>query len=424
MSTIVQLNAENIKRLRAVEIRPAGSSVIVGGRNGQGKTSLLDSIAMALGGKNEVPTEPVRRGEERAKIVLETQDLIVTRRFTASGGTSLEVTNKEGLKFSSPQSVLDKLCASISFDPLAFIRADRKAQLAQLQALTGLSTADIDKGRKIAYEKRTVLNRTIKEQEAIVARMPAEGPARVSVEELTGELAAAEEANRRAAEQKALVDRKAHEVTAAEVAVQQRQLLIQKLQAQIVAETELLEKDKAVALRLQKEIEGMKEFIPVMVDTAGIIQKIRESEEINRKAEMVENRRKEIEALRKMTADSDALTTEIAQLDEKKTNLIASIKMPVPGLGCDEDGVTLNGLPLDQASSAEQLRVGLAIACQMNPELKVMLIRDGSLLDDDSLRLVDEMATTHGAQVWIERVGKDGHCSVVIEDGQIEEPLY
>ncbi len=94
--------------------------------------------------------------------------------------------------------------------------------------------------------------------------------------------------------------------------------------------------------------------------------------------------------------------------------------MPVPGLGFSETEVTLNGIPLSQSSSAEQLRVGLAIAIAANPNMKVMLIRDGSLLDEDSLRLVEESAKAAGAQVWIERVSSTG-CTVVIEDGQVKE---
>ncbi|TXH49489.1 MAG: hypothetical protein E6Q97_22580 [Desulfurellales bacterium] len=95
--------------------------------------------------------------------------------------------------------------------------------------------------------------------------------------------------------------------------------------------------------------------------------------------------------------------------------------MPIPGLGFSESEVTLNGIPLSQSSSAEQLRVGLAIAIAANPNMKVMLIRDGSLLDDDSLRLVEESAKAAGAQVWVEMVGRDGQCSVVIEDGAVKE---
>jgi hypothetical protein len=95
--------------------------------------------------------------------------------------------------------------------------------------------------------------------------------------------------------------------------------------------------------------------------------------------------------------------------------------MPVTGLGLSEDGVTLNGLPLDQASAAEQLRVSVAIGIAMNPRLRVLLLRDASLLDRDSLALLADMAKAAGAQVWLERVEDDSATAVVIEDGMVKE---
>ena len=108
---IVQLQAENVKRLKAVEIKPDGSLVVVRGENGEGKTSLLDSIAMAFGGKNAQPAMPIRRGEDHARVCVELEDMIVERRWTADDKTYLEVRSKEGAKFPSPQAMLDKLKA-------------------------------------------------------------------------------------------------------------------------------------------------------------------------------------------------------------------------------------------------------------------------------------------------------------------------
>jgi hypothetical protein len=113
------------------------------------------------------------------------------------------------------------------------------------------------------------------------------------------------------------------------------------------------------------------------------------------------------------------MTAHLQELDHRRATLLSDCPMPVPGIGFEADGVTLNDLPLDQASAAEQLKLGLAVACAMNPHLRVMLIRNGSLLDDDAMTMVAKMAEEHGAQIWIERVGNDGKCTVVIEDGEI-----
>lgn len=116
MNKIIKLTAENVKRLSVVEISPEGNVVTIGGRNGQGKTSVLDSIEYALGG-NPSDTMPVRSGEESAKVVVDLGDIVVKRTFTAAGGTSLTVTNADGVKQASPQAILDKLTGRLTFDP-------------------------------------------------------------------------------------------------------------------------------------------------------------------------------------------------------------------------------------------------------------------------------------------------------------------
>jgi hypothetical protein len=113
------------------------------------------------------------------------------------------------------------------------------------------------------------------------------------------------------------------------------------------------------------------------------------------------------------------LEADIAAVDAAKAEALRQARFPVPGLAFTADGgVTLNDLPLEQASSAEQLRVSLAMGIALNPRLKVLLIRDGSLLDETSMRLIAEMAEQAGAQVWIEIVSTGG-VGIVIEDGQV-----
>jgi len=113
-----------------------------------------------------------------------------------------------------------------------------------------------------------------------------------------------------------------------------------------------------------------------------------------------------------------------ATLEEKREARIAMIEsadFPIEGLSLDANGVLYNGIPFEQASSAEQLRVSVAMGFAMNPNLKVILIRDGSLLDDTNLAMIREMAKEAEAQIWVERVGKDKQASVIIEDGMIKE---
>jgi len=122
------------------------------------------------------------------------------------------------------------------------------------------------------------------------------------------------------------------------------------------------------------------------------------------------------EALR---AEYDALTARIDGLDKTKADALAQAQFPVDGLGFDEHGVTYQGVPFSQASSAEQIRVSLAMAMSLNPRLRVIRILDGSLLDADNLALISEMAAAQDYQVWIERVADGSGVGVVIEDGAV-----
>src|SRR4051794_27498721 len=122
---IISLECENFKRLRAVAIRPNGNLVEITGKNGAGKSSVLDAIWAALAGKKAIQKQPVRKGQEKAEITLDLGHLKVRRTFTDKGAdftTTLTVTSADGGKFASPQDVLDTLCGEFSFEPLAFAR--------------------------------------------------------------------------------------------------------------------------------------------------------------------------------------------------------------------------------------------------------------------------------------------------------------
>jgi DNA repair exonuclease SbcCD ATPase subunit len=421
MSHIITLEASNVKRLKAVRVDPKNPTVIVGGRNAQGKSSLLDCISMALGGKEACPSAPIRRGQTKAQIVLTTEDLVVTRRFSQTGGASLEVTNKEGLKFPSPQSVLDKLTNTLAFDPLAFTRAEPKEQLRQLRLLVGIDTTSIDAMKKAAFDERTLKNREVRNQKGVVESLPVAGPERVDIKMLLEQLDKANKHNaRKDVLGRALDDATSNLKRKRDLAVKTKEL-IEELEKRLEALRDRLKDETDAIKQAESEQEiaygDVEKFKPI--PTEVLREQLSQAEATNQAAARVEQRRAEATKLAQLEEESAELTKRITLLDQQREATLAKANFPVPGLGLGDDGVTLNDLPLDQASSAEQLRVGLAVACALNPSLKVMLIRDGSLLDDESLQLIADFAEAQNAQVWIERVGDDGKCTVVIEDGEI-----
>lgn len=406
MSNIVSLQVSNVKKLTAVSITPAGNVVTIGGRNGQGKSSVLDAITMALAGMASAPEEPIRRGAKRAQVVLKTDDLVITRNFTPSGST-LEIRGADGAVVRSPQTLLDSLCSTVAFDPLAFSRAKPAEQAAQLRALVGLDTSEIDKERAHHYAERTQVNRDLKAAEALLSTMPAKQVERVNVDEVLEELEVAERDNARHRELHAAAQRAAEAYVMAEAAVE-------------AARKQLEEAEAAAEVARKADLEAeAKAQKSTLLDVGPLKMKISDAAELNRQADAWEARANQIAKVERLRADAQALTSQMELLDEKKSRILEAVTMPVPGLSVDGDVVHFNGIPLSQASSAEQLRVGTAVACAMNPKLKVMIIRDGSLLDDDSMSLIAEMAVEHGAQVWVEVVRSDDSVSVVIEDGAV-----
>ncbi len=428
---IVSLAAENIKRLKAVSIEPDGNLVVVGGRNAQGKSSVLDAIAMAIGGKDLVPEKPVRTGAEKAFTEVDLGAYTVRRTLTAGGGTSLAVKAKDGSPIKSPQALLDSLVGALAFDPLAFARAKAKEQEEILRRIVRLDTSDLDAERQRLFDERTVINRTLKGLEAQVAGVQlVDGvpDAEVSIVDLVAQSEAADVAFAEADRLKKAFD----EVTAKWKAGRER---VEKIDGQILeleAQIEALRQEKAALMDrgadLRPQVVTAKDAynaaVAALPDRPAIRRQMLDAEQVN--AAVRENAR-----VRALQAELDGAKLETARLsdaidaiDQQKRERIAGAPYPVPGLQFDESGgILFNGEPFAQASSAERLRVSVAIGMALSPTLRVMLVREGGNdLDSDGLRLLAELAAQHDAQVWLERVAesKEG-VTVLIEDGEVAD---
>ncbi len=407
---IVGLKIENIKRLSAVEIAPMSGAVIIGGNNANGKSSVLDSIEMAFTGAKGCP-KPVHDGAESGYIVADLGEIVVTRRFTAGGGSSLVVSGADGKKMSSPQGILDELYGSIAFDPIAFSRMKPKDQLEELRAIVGVNTTLIDSSRQSKYDERTAVNRKVAELKAAVAAMPfhEDTPrAAISAAAISAEISKGNAANTAREEYIRL-----GKSTAAAVASADENI------ARLKGEIASLEKGRETAAASLESLRAKSDEFP-QVDVSALAAKLDSIAEIN--ARVADNAALVAaeESLAATEGASLALTAAITDLDERKRKKLEEAKYPVAGLRLTDAGVQYNGIPFEQSSSAEQLRVSVAIGIAANPRLRVMLVRDGSLLDDESLAALEKMAEDSGAQVWIERVGKGDECSIIIEDGCVE----
>jgi hypothetical protein len=179
----------------------------------------------------------------------------------------------------------------------------------------------------------------------------------------------------------------------------------------------------AHAERIDGEAVGLRMKIDALpplaapIDTAEVKAEIDGARRHNALARKRDERALKLRAAEEHEAEAKRLTDQIAARTAAKRKEIEAAKLPVEGLGFGDGNVLLNGVPFEQASDAEQLRASVAIAMAGNPKLRVIRVRDGSLLDADGMKLLAELADRHDMQVWIERVASDGKVGFVIEDG-------
>lgn len=432
---IVRLKSENVKRLQAVEIEPDGNVVTICGKNGAGKSSVLDSIAMALGGAGEVPGKPIREGETAATIEVEIDGdprLLVVRKMREGKNPTLEIRMMVGddgvtTKVTSPQKMLDAMAGKIAFDPLEFTRMKPGDQLTALKEIVGVSTDDIDIEIQTIYDRRTAQNKEVARLGGVLNSLPWHDDAPgelVSSSELLDELKKANDHNEH---HQRLIDfandlendwmQSDREVanSASEIVDLRRQL------EEAEERHKELEQECSVA---RGHLENAQKAVAesALVDTSPIEKRIAELDEVNDKVRENIRHTDATNELKEAKAESQELTDMIDTKRNERLALMDGAKWPVDGLGFGNGGVMFNGIPFDQCSSAEKLRISAAIGLSQKPKLPVLLIRDGSLLDDDSMSAIHDIATEHDAQIWIERVSDGEECSVVIEDGHVAEP--
>lgn len=421
---IVSLAVENIKKITAASITPKGKVVEIRGRNGAGKTSILNSIFWALAGASAAQSVPIRKGQERATIKLNMGEVIVTRTFTKRDdgtATSLIVENGEGARYQTPQKMLDAIFGELTFDPLAFTRMKAKEQFDTLKRFVpGVDFDQIEGLNRADFGKRADLNRQAKEKAGQVAgiAIPAAIPERVDEDALIAEIGEVGEHNakiERRKEGRAAVAKEAETFRAAAVDARENAAEARRRAEEFDAIAVTNDGEAAKREKMLADAEAL----PDPKDAAEVRARLEQAKRTNALVDQITRRtalQGEVENLTKQAAD---LTKAMADREETKRAAIAEAKLPVDGIEFADEAIHLNGVPFDQASDAEQLRASVAIAMAANPRLRVILVRDGSLLDENGFKILAEMAEAADCQVWVEAVDTSGKVGIVMEDGHV-----
>jgi len=429
MARLTKLHVENFKRIQAVEFQPEGNVTIVGGMNEQGKSSLLDSISVLLQGKAAKIPEPVRKGSKKATITGEIlvdewdafENMTITRTITAAGNWYVKVQDKDGKAFKSPEGMLREIFGE-PVDPVEFVRMTSAERVETLKRITGLDFSEMDAKRKELYDERTLVGREGKQIEGSIKGMDAyysEAPKeKVSVTALLEELARIQTDNRENDKKKDVLDKIDPEIKSAKQRLEDMKEDLKRIQ-QKINDAEIfiggLYDDK---IKLEKEVKGL-----VYADEQEIKDKIARVEETNNKIDSNAKFKEEGKKLDTKKSEYQALTSKIDGIDAAKQKQLSEINFPIDGLSFNESDVLYNDLPFDakQLSSEELLRVSFAIAIAARPNLKNVLIREGSLLDDNNLKLIGKMAEDAGIHCFIEVVGDDAEkATILIENGAIK----
>lgn len=414
---IKSMRVTNIKKLKdCLFVPPEDASIcVLAGKNDQGKSTSLDCVAYALGGATLICDEPIRRGESTASVKVDLGSIVVTRKWTKKG-SRLEVVDKSvGCEpVPQPQGLLDRLVGTgMLFDPLAFSRMPPREQARVLAELLKIDFVAADTARVSAVEERTAARR---EQKAAQEKAEKLGETitdfsarEVSISDLVSLIQAGTLKNQHRAGLKQTVED-------AEKAIQAADEKVRRLQQEIEEATAALrvrETEKEEATRL---FGAAPEF-----DVSGLQTQLASAETRNAEARRVCDYNTLVASVEIASKEAEAADTKVLKIDSWKKRQLVEAPFPIPGLAFAEDGsgVLLNDLPFEQAGDAAKVKVGVAMGLAMSKEVKVLLIRDGSLLDEDSMAAIEAMAAEAGAQIWVERVGMDGPATWVIEQGEI-----
>ena len=419
-SHLLGLKAEQFKRLELVELDFTGQTgtYAVMGANEAGKSSLLDALESVLAGRKATKFEqPIHDDGAEARIVATFDDIIVTRTFKKDKPPTITVTGTDGRRFANTEEIIKALYAHVALDPLAFSRLKDDEQVATLLPLIGYDPAKDDTAAFTARAERTAVGR---DRDAAKARrdgitlpkltepLPA---ALVSVAALSDELAVALGKNNEHEHTRAAIDRQDDIVASYD---QQIEALVLELANTRTAWGTAMDERK----RMQR-LASLSELVDVEPIRAAILN----AETTNNNITQRDEHARLDKDYQQLVREYVVFTAAIDKIAERKKKALAEAKMPVLKLTIDPESnlLMLAGTPFSQSSTGVKIRIGVAIAMALNPDLRLIIIRDASLLDAGNRKIIDDIAKANKFLVLMELADENAPVGVVIEQGTVRE---
>lgn len=414
---INKLEIENVKRVKAVKLKPSDTGLtIIGGNNQQGKTSVLDAITWALGGNKYRPSNAKNESSVIPPIIKLTMSngLVVERKGKNS---DLKVIDPRGEK--AGQQLLDSFVEELALNLPKFMNQSSKEKANTLLQIIGVGDklAELEQEEKEAYNQRHAIGQ-IADQKEKYAKEQAYYP------DAPQQLVSASD----------LIKRQ-QEILAKNGQNQIHRNNLKELEASQVLDKEKYEQITAKIEELTREKEGLGSLINSRAENIELAKKTVEelqdesTAELEASIENIEQLNEKVRAnLSKEKAEEDAqgyrdqysrLSTIINDIRKKKTDLLNSANLPLEGLMVDDGELLYKGYKWDSMSGAEQLKVATAIVRKLNPDCGFVLMDKLEQMDLDTLKEFGQWLEQEGLQVIATRVSKGDECSIIIEDGHV-----
>lgn len=415
---IDQFELENVKRIKAVKVELLENGLtVIGGRNGQGKTSILDSIAWALGGDRYKPSIPKREGSltpPNLKVVL-SNGLIVERKGKNS---SLKVTDPTGNK--SGQQVLNSFIEELALNLPKFMNSTAQEKARTLLKIIGVGDQLylLEQKEMEVYNNRHSIGQIADRKKKYAEEQPfySEAPKElVSASELIRqqqEILARNGENQRKRDQLNHITMKKHQLFDEMKMIDDQMNNLQKRKDTLLAKYENAVNDEQIATKTVLELHDE--------STAELEQNIQEIDDINRKVRANMDKEKAEEDAREYERQYQELTETLETIRKEKMDLLKNANLPLPNLSVDNGEITYEGQKWDNMSSSEQLQVATAIVRKLNPNCGFVLLDKLEQMDTQTMEEFGKWLEAEGLQAIGTRVSTGDECSIIIEDGYVK----
>jgi len=416
---ITSFEAENVKRIKAVQFTPSEDGLtIIGGKNANGKTSVLDGIVYALGGEKNRPKNFNREGSAvPGKIKIELSNGIIVER--SGKNASLKVTDPSGRK--GGQKLLNEFIEPLALNLPKFMNASDKEKGETLLQIIGVGEelAELDKKENFIYSERTLVGRDADKKAKLAEALEYYPDAPEELVSASDLIKQQQEILARNGENQRKRDR------VKEITFEKHRIFdeAQRLENQIAELTARLEERKKAYEKVSDDEEiAMKDAAQLEDEnTAEIEESIANIEEINRRVRANLTKANAVDEAEQLRNEYDKMTGELEAVRSQRKALLDSADLPLEGLSVSEGALVYKGQQWSDMSSAEQLIVATAIVRKLNPECGFVLMDKLEQMDTDTLAEFGEWLEAEGLQVIATRVSTGEECSIIIEDGTIAE---